>query len=177
MTTPTHPPLVVFSHGKETGPWGTKIRRLADVAQAAGWQVLSVDYAALTQQFDAPAQDRLAALLGVGLPAHSCLALVGSSMGGWVSAAAASSLRPAGVFLLAPALGLPGYPSLWPHMPQTTDLEIIHGWADDVIPYQSSTTYAQQNQARLHLLADDHRLGDRLDEVAMLFAAFLKRCV
>ena len=34
-------PLVVFSHGKDTGPWGTKIRVLADVARAALWQVLS----------------------------------------------------------------------------------------------------------------------------------------
>lgn len=42
---PSLTPLAIFSHSKETGPWGTKIRRLADVAQAAGWQVLSVDYA------------------------------------------------------------------------------------------------------------------------------------
>ena len=62
MTQTSQLPLVVFSHGKETGPWGTKIRRLADVAQAAGWQVLSIDYAALTRQADALAEDRLAAL-------------------------------------------------------------------------------------------------------------------
>jgi acetyl esterase/lipase len=173
-------PLVVFSHGKETGPWGTKIRRLADVAQAAGWQVLSVDYAALTGQLDAPAQDRLAALLALPLPAHGPLVLVGSSMGGWVSAAAAMQLQPAGVFLLAPALGMASYPSLWPAMPQGTALEIIHGWADDVIPAAHSIRYAQQfapdQPVRLHLLPDDHRLGAKLDEIEALFAQSLERC-
>ena len=180
MKTAAIQPLVVFSHGKETGPWGTKIRRLADVAQAAGWQVLSVDYAALTEQTDAPAQDRLAALLALPLPAHSRLVLVGSSMGGWVSAAAATQLQPAGVFLLAPALGMQTYPSQWPAMPPGTELEIIHGWADDVIPAVHSVEYAQrlmQNGAvRLHLLPDDHRLGAKLDEIAALLAQFLKRC-
>ena len=85
-------PLVIFSHGKETGPWGTKIKHLASIAQAAGWQVLSVDYAAATGQSDAHAADRLAALLAHPLPARNRLALFGSSMGGWVSAAACTAL-------------------------------------------------------------------------------------
>jgi alpha-beta hydrolase superfamily lysophospholipase len=177
---PKNSPLVVFSHGKETGPWGTKIRRLADVAQAAGWQVLSVDYAALTGQLDAPAQDRLAALLALPLPARGPLVLVGSSMGGWVSAAAAMQLQPAGVFLLAPALGIASYPSKWPQLPLTAELEIIHGWADDVIPWENSAAYAKhtqaQNRTRLHLLPDDHRLGARLDEITAFFKFFLMRC-
>ena len=181
---PVPAPLVVFSHGKETGPWGTKIRRLANVAQAAGWQVQSVDYAALTGQSDAPAQDRLAALLALELPKHSRLVLVGSSMGGWVSAAAAQSLQPAGVFLLAPAVGMQTYPSLWPDVPAGAELEIIHGWADDVIGAAHSIRYTQQiarqlgqhQPVRLHLLPDDHRLGVTLDEIEALFAQFLKRC-
>ena len=84
-------PLVIFSHGKETGPWGSKIRRLADVARSSGWRAISVDYTALTGQPDAPAGLRLQALLqllATGLPPHCQLALVGSSMGGWVSAQA-----------------------------------------------------------------------------------------
>ena len=177
---PSLAPIVIFSHGKETGPWGAKIRRLADVAQGAGWQVLSADYAALTKQTDAPAQDRLAALLALKLPIHSCLVLVGSSMGGWVSAAAAMQLQPAGVFLLAPALGIESYPSQWPELPLKAELAIIHGWADDVIPASHSQTYAELSCAvrttRLHLLPDDHRLGASLDEIAGLFVLFLKRC-
>jgi alpha-beta hydrolase superfamily lysophospholipase len=147
-------PLVIFSHGKETGPWGTKIRRLAEVARAAGWQVISADYAALTEQADAPAALRLQALqklLATDLPPHSRLALVGSSMGGWVSAQAACSARPQGLFLLAPALGMADYPSQWPKVDPQIDIEITHGWADDVIPAQNSFAFAQRTCARLHL--------------------------
>ena len=35
---------VIFSHGKESGPWGSKIKRLADVAKAHGLGVESIDY-------------------------------------------------------------------------------------------------------------------------------------
>ncbi len=35
---------VVFSHGKDAGPWGRKITALADVARSEGYEVESVDY-------------------------------------------------------------------------------------------------------------------------------------
>ena len=35
---------VYFSHGKESGPWGSKIQRLASIASEYGCQVDSVDY-------------------------------------------------------------------------------------------------------------------------------------
>jgi len=35
---------VYFSHGKESGPWGTKIKRLAEIARNKGCAVESVDY-------------------------------------------------------------------------------------------------------------------------------------
>ena len=35
---------VVFSHGKDSGPWGKKITALADVARSEGYEVESVDY-------------------------------------------------------------------------------------------------------------------------------------
>ena len=171
-------PLVIFSHGKETGPWGTKIRRLADVARFGGWQVVSADYAALTGQPDAPAELRLQALLqllATNLPPHSHLVLVGSSMGGWVSAQAACHVRPAGLFLLAPALGVASYPSQWPDIDSGVDIEITHGWADDVIPVQNSIAFAQRTNARLHVVADDHRLGQSLDALCISFAGFLAR--
>jgi len=51
---------IYFSHGKESGPWGTKIRRLAAVARRVGWQVTSPDYTA-THNPDARVQLLLAA--------------------------------------------------------------------------------------------------------------------
>ena len=35
---------VVFSHGQDSGPWGTKITALAETARAEGYEVESVDY-------------------------------------------------------------------------------------------------------------------------------------
>ena len=35
---------VCFSHGKESGPWGSKIKCLAKVAERCGFAVESIDY-------------------------------------------------------------------------------------------------------------------------------------
>ncbi|MFT6901716.1 MAG: hypothetical protein ACJAXS_001915 [Colwellia sp.] len=35
---------VIFSHGKESGPWGSKITKLANVAKELGFGVDSIDY-------------------------------------------------------------------------------------------------------------------------------------
>ena len=35
---------VVFSHGQESGPWGTKIKMMSDLAFSIGCEVKSVDY-------------------------------------------------------------------------------------------------------------------------------------
>ena len=35
---------VCFSHGQESGPWGSKIKRLAKVAERCGFAVESIDY-------------------------------------------------------------------------------------------------------------------------------------
>ena len=79
---------VVFSHGKESGPWGAKIVAMAEVAREFGVLVESVDY----QGIDDPLA-RVEKLLTVGASFAAPLVLVGSSMGGHVSAAVAASLR------------------------------------------------------------------------------------
>ena len=90
---------VYFSHGKESGPWGTKIRFLADIAEEMGCQVESIDYSA-TQD-----PEERVALLKETLPADEPeIILVGSSMGGYVSLVAALEYDVKGVFLLAPAV-------------------------------------------------------------------------
>ena len=37
-------PMVVFSHGQESGPWGTKIQRMAETVRNLGCEADSVDY-------------------------------------------------------------------------------------------------------------------------------------
>lgn len=172
--------LVVFSHGKESGPWGSKIRALADVAERLGAHVLSVDYrehpAGTMQDQNAvgEADRRVGQLLSITLPEHRQLVLVGSSMGGYVSTVASVRLPVAGLFLLAPAFYLSGYANqdLTPRAKKTM---IVHGWSDDVVPAQNSIRFARQHQCDLHLLDGDHRLNAVLPRIEPLFELFLKQ--
>ena len=94
---------VVFSHGKESGPWGTKISAMADVARSEGWQAESVDYRGVEEP-----QDRVTRLLSFCRDLQGDLVLVGSSLGGHVATSASVLLRAQGLFLLAPAFYMPG---------------------------------------------------------------------
>lgn len=165
------PSLVVFAHGKESGPWGRKIKRLAEIAERFGANVLSPDY----RDLDSP-DERVARLLALGLPPHGVLVLVGSSMGGYVSTVASGRLRPKGLFLLAPAFGLAGYDIPVP-APCANHLFIVHGWQDEIIPAHSSIAFAERHRAEIHVLDDDHRLTARISEIGVLFEHFLIRCL
>jgi pimeloyl-ACP methyl ester carboxylesterase len=162
-------PTVCFCHGRESGPWGTKIRRLALVAEQFGCRVLSRD--------DRDIQDpdervrRLLACGGFTTP----LVLVGSSMGGYVATVAAAELRPVGLFLMAPAVGLPGYQVTDPPF-AASQVTIVHGWDDTIVPLANVLEFAGRQRAALHLLADGHVLQNSLDQIARLFADFLTVC-
>jgi pimeloyl-ACP methyl ester carboxylesterase len=159
---------VVFSHGKESGPWGSKITAMAEVARELGLTVESVDYRGM----DDP-MERVKTLITVASALTGPLVLVGSSMGGHVSAAAAGKLRPRGVFLLAPALYMPGFEQYTPQdVPAAT--AIVHGWHDDIVPVQSSIRWAQEHRAALHVLDSGHRLEDQIETICVLLRAFLK---
>lgn len=161
---------VYFSHGKESGPWGRKIKKLANTAERHGCEVYSLDYTS-TMNPDERAQILLNRL-AVDQPERFCL--VGSSMGGYVSFVAANQIACEGVFALAPALRMPGYDQQV-FEPRTNNVEIVHGWQDDVIPAENSVEFARSKGFRLHLVPDDHRLNASLDELDRLFAGFLER--
>lgn len=175
------PLLVVFSHGKESGPRGSKIEALSCVARAEGAQTVSVDYrehpVGTPHDHHAPgeAERRVAQLLATPLPPHERLVLVGSSMGGYVSAVAASQLRADGLFLLAPAFAMPGYAQAEPR-PAVRHTAIVHGWRDEVIAWQHSARWAGNAGCTLHLLDGDHRLDSALPAIEPLFRMFLQRC-
>lgn len=163
---------VVFSHGKESGPWGTKIRQLADTATALGCAVHSIDYSD-TMDPDVRAE-RLANYLSDKRPEHTVL--VGSSMGGYVTLQATKGFAAAGVFVLAPAIYMPGYEDKAPHQP-INNLTMVHGWHDDIIPVDHSIRFAKAQQCTLHLVNDDHRLIDSLPSVNGWFQQFLQPMV
>jgi predicted esterase len=163
--------LVVFAHGKESGPWGTKIHHLAHIAKQHGAAVLSPDFGDLSDP-----DRRVERLLTLTLPPHDDLILVGSSMGGYVSAVASQTLKPRGLFLMAPAVGMPGYEVQTLQLGNTPTC-IVHAWQDEVIPVENVTAFAKSNQAELHLLNADHRLNGVLPEVGVLFGEFLFRAM
>ena len=161
-------PLVVFSHGKESGPWGGKIRHLADIAQEFGATVLSPDYRDLDS-----ADARVTSLITLTLPAHSRLLLVGSSMGGYVSLLASHQLKPNGLFLMALALYQAGYSEQNP-TPGTDCVCIVHGWQDSTILVEHSLRFAQEFHSELHVIDSDHRLDGSLEHTGELFRIFAR---
>ena len=160
---------VVFSHGKESGPWGNKISALAEVARDEGYEVESVDFRGI----DDP-QERITRLLAFCRDFQGRLVLVGSSMGGHVCTAASRLLRAEGLFLLAPAFYMPGYEELTPPPPDCP-ITIMHGWRDDIVPVDNSIRFARRYGATLHVVDSDHRLQDRIGDLLVFFEHFLVR--
>lgn len=159
--------LVIFAHGKESGPWGSKIKHLAAIADRHGCKVLSPDYSNL---LDPDARVQL--LLSMDLLPHDRLVLVGSSMGGYVSTVASQRLKPAGLFLMAPAFYMPGYEVQEP-VSGAERTCVVFGWQDEVIPVEHGIRFAQSQQAELHILDGDHRLNSVLTGVGTQFEQFL----
>jgi len=158
---------VVFSHGKDSGPWGRKISALAEVARSEGYEAHSVDYRGI----DEP-RARVSRLVDFCKELGGDLVLVGSSLGGYVSVASASLLHARGVFLMAPALYMEGLPEL-----RTAAIDcpaaVVHGWRDEVVPYEHSIRFAGTCRAALHLVESDHRLHNQLRLIQNLFEYFL----
>ena len=160
---------VIFSHGQESGPWGTKIRAMAELVRGMGCEADSIDYQGI-----ADPGERATKLV------HACegiddeLILVGSSMGGHVATAAAGTVGAAGLFVLAPAYYMPGYEELTPPPPELP-ICIVHGWHDDIVPAENSIRFACGCAATLHLVDGDHRLTTNIDEINAYLKFFIER--
>lgn len=167
-------PFIIFSHGKESGPYGSKIKRLMEVAEECKIPSVSVDYREC-----ANADERVALLketIAKSGVSSTRTVLVGSSMGGYVSAVVATEMPFAGLFLMAPALWMPAEEySVQNYQPLTTRIEIVHGLHDDIVPYENSIRFARENSftTTLHLVQDDHRLKQSHELLADLFKRFI----
>lgn len=159
--------LVVFAHGKESGPWGTKITHLAQIAKALSFDVISPDYSHTPDP-----RARVQQLIALA-PQAQRLVLAGSSMGGYVSALACASLKPKALFLMAPALYFAG----WDEEPEQIPAlcSVVHGWRDDIVPVERGIRFAQKNHAALHVLDSGHTLNDQLPALELLFTDLLTR--
>ncbi len=160
---------VIFSHGQESGPWGTKIRAMAELVRGMGCGADSIDYQGI-----ADPTERVAKLVEECRGIDDTLILVGSSMGGHVATAAAAELGAAGLFVLAPAYYMPGYEELTP-TPPDLPICIVHGWRDDVVPVGNSIRFAGTCNAELHVLDGDHRLTENIDEINYYLRRFIEK--
>jgi len=160
---------VIFSHGQESGPWGTKIRAMADCVRGMGCEADSIDYQGI-----ADPTERVTKLVDECGAIDAPLVLAGSSMGGHVATAAASPLHAAGLFVLAPAYYMPGYEELTPN-PPGMPICIVHGWRDDVVPVENSIRFAKSCNSELHVLDGDHRLTDNIDEINYYLRRFIEK--
>lgn len=162
---------ILFAHGRESGPWGVKIRALTKVAERHGCQVISRDD---TDTLDP--ELRVSRLVAETQSIEGSIILVGSSMGGYVAAVASGQVNPVGLFLMAPALNMPGYEN---HnvTPVGRELEVVHGWDDDVVPFSGVLDFSRNHSAILHLVPAQHALVEQLDWLGTVFDLFLRRCM
>jgi predicted esterase YcpF (UPF0227 family) len=166
---------LIFSHGHVSSPQSHKIQALTPVAEAAGYTTEAIDYRDLR---DDPAGrvDRLCSRLEtLSEPA----VLVGSSMGGYVSVAAACRIPVRALFLLAPAVYLndryPDVGLIEEHYPvRCQTLSVIHGWGDEIIPWRNALRFAEERRADLHLLNTDHGMHSAMNQIAGIFQSFLE---
>jgi pimeloyl-ACP methyl ester carboxylesterase len=160
---------LVFSHGRDSEPWGSKILAMAEVGRARGLAVDSIDY----RDTNDP-QLRTQRLIDAGRRLGGELILVGSSLGGHVAAAASTHLPTRGLFLLAPAFFMPGYEQYTP-TPARCPIEIVHGWNDDIVPVDGSIRFARLHRCVLHVVDSDHRLLAEIPQICRLLDLFLER--
>ena len=159
---------LIWCHGSLSQPWGAKSTALAEAAERMGLTMEGPDFQ--DQEDPDKRVDRLTRLLG---ESEGPAILAGSSMGGYVAAAAAGKADVRGLFLLAPAFYLPGYAvHVFSGLPDA--VTVIHGWDDDVVPAENSLRFARRHSARLHLLPDGHRLSENIKDIVPLFTRFLE---
>jgi hypothetical protein len=97
-------------------------------------------------------------------------------MGGYVAAEASAALNPAGLFLMAPAVGLAGFGRHTP-VPMARTAAAVHGWQDPVVPVENVIRFCRDHRIPLHLLDCGHTLLRRMHQVETQFRVFLDRVV
>lgn len=164
----------ILSHGFESSPDATKVTAMAQVAEAMGWTTERPDYRDIDATRDVrEIATRLKRLVDAARTAPQPLVLAGSSMGAYISALATFEVDCIGLFLMAPPIALPGYPTTLAARDLPTT--VIHGWHDELIPAADVVLWAKQRSDHLILVDDEHRLTAHVDFVAQEFGRFLAR--
>ena len=162
---------VVFNHGKESGPSGVKINALRTICDELNVPSESIDYRGIEDP-----EERAEKLLDVLNHSTKPVLLVGSSMGSYVALRAANHKVVLALFLMAPAVYMPGY--------DNTDIDpldnptfVVHGWQDEIVPVENAIRFANEYQKDLLLLADDHVLRHSLKRLCVEFRRFASELI
>ena len=161
---------VVFCHGKDSSPRAQKIQWLMPMARDAGLSVSAPDFGR-----ESP-EERVRQLLAHVAEQEAEVDLVGSSMGGLISVVCAQRAAIGRLFLMAPAVYMPGYEDL-DYQVATPVNYVVHGWNDTIVPVASVFRFAQEHKARLIMVDDDHRLGRSRGILESSFREFLQQQV
>jgi alpha/beta superfamily hydrolase len=164
-------PLLILSHGLESGPDATKVSALAAITQPLGYRSVRPDYRDLDAWRDVSRIDERIARLKQYAPAGEPVILAGSSMGAFISALASVELNCIGLFLIALPTRIPGYVRQFEAARVPTAL--VHGWDDEVCPVDATLEFARARGDAITLVHDDHRLSAHVDFVARQFRDFL----
>lgn len=156
--------MIIFAHGLEGSPNGSKIQAL----RSAGFDVNAPDF----QGMDLAQR--------VGLLLKECEKysehrpiLAGSSYGGLTAALVAMQMPDSfsGLLLCAPALHLVEPPvddTTILSVPDGLNTVIIHGIEDDIVPISCSVEYAERSKKEIlafHKVDDGHRLAQSHKEI------------
>ena len=169
-------PLLILSHGLESGPDATKVSALAKIADTMGLRSVRPDYRDLDAGRDASRIDARIARLTQHAPAGAPIVLAGSSLGAFISGFASIEMDNCiGLFLIALPMAIPGYPRRFDA--KRTPTALFHGWDDELCPVDDAIAFARARGDAITLVRDDHRLSAHVDFVARQFQDFLRHFV
>ena len=163
---------VIFSHDKGEKPNGFIFNMLSGIVTIHGHQYEFMDYT------DIQSPDQQAFHLTAHLERETePFILVGAGVGGYASLLATKHHSPQGIFLLAPALYMPGFAVQ--EYPSHPLVAILHSWSDTVVPVENSEKYLLSMDRTDHIhqslttLEGDHGLKEVMFDVYKEFESFL----
>lgn len=158
---------IYFLHEKNKTPTDKKLVHLASLAKTKKHTITMIN------DTDTKNPNIRAKRFATTLMGKKDIVLVGGSMGGYSSVWASGIVDVKGMFLLAPALYLEGYETF--SLPlKCTNITIVHGHYDKVVPLENSILFAKKHNALLHIISDDHALNSELETLEVLFETFLQ---
>ncbi|MBT2375391.1 alpha/beta fold hydrolase [Pseudomonas fluorescens] len=163
-----------LSKGLTTGPDGTKVTTLSSVAESLGWSTHRPDFRSDDidpYNYALCIEPRLRRLKAAITASPSPPILMGTSIGAYVSALAASQLPVAGLFLLALPTRIPGDNNTL--APKPVPSLLVHGYDDDICPVDDALNFARRHGMPSLLLKKNHFFENSLSILSAHFTAFL----